>query len=347
MSTPEELASRIDDLKDRIGDLQEDVRLSDLRDELEDLQTTVNSLDQRIARLRARGYVFEKELEGQAADLAAQWEALASSVIDELDLQSHNLQEALRPLARQALNLSSTAPEHTVSRLEDAVEALEDEVEAVEDSLRGMYDTFESQVNALSSHLDQVDWTLKQVAEGSFSLLATEAIIMAVKAVWARSGDKERKGDPEGVLYLTDQRLIFEQKEKVTTRKVLFIPTEKKLVQNTLLEAPVALVEEVKPYRKGFLGKDDYIEIAFASGAPVARATFHIWQPGETWQGLIQRARAKDFDRTRVAPVPEEAVEKVRAAPTECPACGATINQVILRGQDSITCEYCGYVIRL
>jgi hypothetical protein len=40
-------------------------------------------------------------------------------------------------------------------------------------------------------------------------------------------------------------------------------------------------------------------------------------------------------------------MDKVKAAPSQCPSCGGNINQVVLRGMDSLTCDYCGYVIRL
>ena len=46
---------------------------------------------------------------------------------------------------------------------------------------------------------------------------------MGVKAVWTKDG-KEDKSDPEGTLYLTDQRLLFEQKEEVATKKGTLIP---------------------------------------------------------------------------------------------------------------------------
>jgi ribosomal protein S27E len=45
--------------------------------------------------------------------------------------------------------------------------------------------------------------------------------------------------------------------------------------------------------------------------------------------------------------VDQAAAEKVKAAPSQCPSCGGNINTVILRGMDSIKCEYCGFVIRL
>jgi len=40
-------------------------------------------------------------------------------------------------------------------------------------------------------------------------------------------------------------------------------------------------------------------------------------------------------------------VEKVKSLPSQCPSCGGNLDQVVLRGQDSVKCEYCGYVIRL
>jgi DNA-directed RNA polymerase subunit RPC12/RpoP len=40
-------------------------------------------------------------------------------------------------------------------------------------------------------------------------------------------------------------------------------------------------------------------------------------------------------------------VAKVKAAPTVCPRCGAAMTAPVLRGVDSIRCEYCGNVVRL
>jgi hypothetical protein len=43
----------------------------------------------------------------------------------------------------------------------------------------------------------------------------------------------------------------------------------------------------------------------------------------------------------------QAAVEKVKTAPTQCPNCGGSITKPVLRGMDTITCEFCGNVIRL
>lgn len=114
-----------------------------------------------------------------------------------------------------------------------------------------------------------------------------------------------------------------------------------------LLEAPVPLVEKVETSKQGLLKNEDHIEIHFLSGSPVQTAHFHIWQENTLWQVLINRARNKDFDVGRAVGLDQAAVDKVKAAPAQCPACGGNITTVVLRGMDSITCEYCRFVIRL
>jgi hypothetical protein len=209
-----------------------------------------------------------------------------------------------------------------------------------------MYDHINSEVTKFTSHLSELEFLVAQLAEASFQLLPTEGGIAAIKGIWCKTG-KEQKGDPEGILYLTDQRILFEQNEEIVTKKVLFVATEKQKVQQLLVECPVALVEKVDLSKQGLLKNEDHIEVRFASGAPVEVAHFHIWQDNVTWQQLINRAKSKDFDKGRAVGIDQAAMDKVKAAPSQCPSCGGTITQVVMRGMDSLTCEYCGFVIRL
>jgi hypothetical protein len=269
----------------------------------------------------------------------------------QINLQSTALMNALRPIEMQMPQLTASAYNPAAARgilntMQSAVSQLESKVSAAERTLNGMYDQFDRQVSEFIRHMDQVEYTLTQLAEATFRLLPTEGGIMAVKAVWCKTG-KEQKGDPEGVLYLTDQRLIFEQKEEIVTKKVLFVATAKQKVQQLQLEAPVALVDNIQTSKAGLLKNEDHIEIRFASGALVQSAHFHIWQDCAVWQGLINRAKSKDFDQGRAVSIDQAEVEKVKAAPTQCPACGGAITQQVLRGQDTIKCEFCGNVIRL
>ena len=347
----QQAAEDIRALQSKIEDLQDGVRLTETRQAVADLQATVNGLEARLTALRGRGYVFEKDLEGQAKALVDSWALLAPNVQAQIEAQSTNLVNSLRPVELQMPQLAALAGNPAAASgllrtLQASADQMDGMVSAAQDSIAGMYTQFGSQVGALDSHLDAVEFLLTQLAEASFQLLPTEAGIAAVKAVWCKTG-KEQKDDPEGILFLTDQRLLFEQKEDVTTKKVLFVATEKKKLQQLLHEAPVALAEAVTISKQGLMKNEDHIEVRFGGGAPIGSAHYHIWQENTAWQALINRAKTKDFDASRAVALDQAAVDKVKSAPSQCPNCGGNINQVILRGQDSLKCEYCGFVIRL
>jgi hypothetical protein len=347
----QQFSSDVSSLQSKVSELQKKVQLADSRDAVEDLQSGVNGMAQRIASLRTNGYVFERDLEFKAQSFVESWALLYPNVQAQINLQSSTLVNFLRSIELQMPQLASMARNPAMGRgllgsLQSTVDQMESKVTATERSIEGLYDHFKTQVQEVTSHLDEIDYLLKQLAEASFQLLPTEAGIAATKAVWCRTG-KEQKDDPEGVLYLTDQRLIFEQKEEIATKKVLFVVTEKKKVQALQLETPVILVDKVDTSKQGMMKNEDHIEIRFASGAPMPMAHFHIWKDNAAWQALINRARIKDFDKGRAVAVDKAAEEMVKSAPTQCPSCGGAITTVILRGMDSIKCEYCGLVIRL
>jgi chromosome segregation ATPase len=354
MATPnpaQQIANDIRSLQSKVGDLQGSVRLTKARDAVEDLQTTINALAQRIATLRTRGYVFEKDIENQAQALVGSWALLYPNLQAQINMQSSTLINSLRPIEMQMPQLTATASNPPAARgllgsMQSAVNMLEDNVSATERTLEGMYDQFNNQASRFTQHLTEIEYLVTQLAEATFQLLPTEGGIAAIKAVWCKTG-KEQKGDPEGVLYLTDQRIIFEQKEEIVTKKVLFVATEKQKVQQLQIECPVILVDKVETSKQGLLRNEDHIEIRFASDAAVEVAHFHIWQENATWQQLINRAKNKDFDKSRAMAIDQAEVAKVKAAPSQCPSCGGNITLVVMRGMDSITCEYCGFVIRL
>ena len=351
--TPEQqMNSRLTTLRSKLKDLQSGVRLSAARDRVEDLSTLVNGLEPRIKELRQRGYAFGKSYEAQASSLAGQWQALRDGAVREIERQSPQLEAGLRPLENrlslvQARASTPAAIQATVSQLETDVNTFADKVKAVESSIGGMYNSFSTAVSKLKIELDRLDWMLQQFAEATFRLLASEGAVMAVKATYSKD-ENTGKDDPQGILYLTDQRLFFEQKQEVATKKMLFITTQKEKVHQLLLEAPVELVDALQANKKGLFGHEDHLQITFKPGVAVPAAWFHLdGQDCSRWQGLIGQARGHEFDDDRAVPLDPELIKKASSAPGKCPNCGAPVTQVVLRGMDSIRCEYCQYVIRL
>lgn len=346
-----DLSARISSIQSQVNGLQNDARLQQTWDAIEDLQTTINGMPQRLANLRQNGYVFECELESQADNFIKQWAVLYPSLFQQLNSQSSVLLGSLRNIDSQMaqLNAQRNNPgmaQSLIATLEANVSSLNSQVSAAERSISGSFDQLGSQVSQVKAHLDGIEQMLKEFASATFQLLPTEGPLMTAKAVLAMSG-KEQKGDPEGVLFLTDQRLLFEQRQEVVTKKVLFVATSKETVQKLLWESPVALVEQVKTSKQGLMKNEDHIDIQFASGAPARTIHFHIWQSADEWQGFINRARSKEFDSGRAVKIDQAEVDKVKSVPAQCPSCGGNLSQVVLRGQDNVKCEYCGFVIRL
>jgi hypothetical protein len=349
-STPQ-LATEISAIQEKLSGFQDGVRLSKSREAVEGLQTKVSGLSQRIAKSRTGGYVFEKDLEKQAVTFVQQWAGLYPGIQQQLNIQASGLQAFLRPIETQMLQLNTAARNPASANpllvtMKSTMDMMEDKVTSAEKMIGAMYDKIDNQVYQFEKHINEIEYLLKNLAEASFRLHPTEAGIAAVKAIWCKIG-KEQKDDPEGVLFLTDQRLIFEQKEEVVIKKVMFVVTEKQKVQQLQIECPVACTEKVETSKQGLLKNEDHVEIHFSSGASMETVHFHIWQDNVIWQQLINRALNKDFDKDRAVAIDENEMEKVKAAPSQCPGCGGNITQVILRGMDSISCEYCGYVIRL
>jgi len=171
--------------------------------------------------------------------------------------------------------------------------------------------------------------------------------VRAVKATWTRD-EKKDKEDPEGILFLTDQRLIFEQREEIATKKVLFITTERKKVQELEFEVPVFSIASVKATRQGMLKNEDWLDLEFESGAFARSAKLHLdGQNCNEWQALINQAKSRELDGDRALAVDEAAVAKVNSAPVICPSCGGTLSRPVLRGMQTITCDFCGRVIKL
>jgi hypothetical protein len=351
-SPAQKLSEEINSLQSKINSLQDDVRLARLRDEMGTLENLIEGLPQQMLDLRSRGYVFENELEGKVENLKQRWAAQRALVIQQitrqanlLDLDMRQVETTLSQVTSRAGNPFAAQP--FLSQAKSSVSTLESKITAAEGTIRGMFRAFNEDANKMTAHLKDIDWMLQQLSQATFQLMPAEAGIMAVKATWIKEG-KESKNDPQGVFYLTDLRVIFEQKQEIATKKVLFVATEKQKVQKLQLEAPIVLINSIEATKQGMFGHEDHLELNFASGAPVYKAHFHLeGQDCNNWQGLLNRAKVKDFDKGRSAPIDQTEVEKVKSAPTQCPVCGGAITQPVLRGMDTINCEYCGNVIRL
>jgi DNA-directed RNA polymerase subunit RPC12/RpoP len=347
----QQILNEINSIESDFRELHSKVQLSSARDSVNEMDSTIGQLDSRIATLRTRGYAFGKDLESKSKDLKRRWQMKAPNIKRKIEQESREMETELNRLEPQVRSLAPmkarpAAAKGRVSSIRSAVSNLESRVNAAANVVSGMYEGESTEFDTLERELKLAEYALDQIDGASFSLAATEAVIRAVEAVMVEG--KEDKDDPKGTLFLTDQRILFEQKQEVPTKKVLFVATEKKMVQELLFEAPVRLAEDTETSKRGLFKNEDHIEIKFGSGAPKPHLHFHIfYQDCQEWQTLIKHVNEGGFDKDRAIAIAEEVIEKVKDAPTICPQCGGKFSQPVLRGQDSIECEYCGHVVRL
>lgn len=348
MSDPNEILSQFNALKSRYQRAADTFNFTDLSRELGDLTGKITALPNDIANLRTRRYVFAKFLEHKAEVLTHHWNEIAQQA--QTLLQSEV--DALRSQAQQANTLimkgdnAISTPKALVTvlpMLESALEQLESSAEAATARIRGAYQTVANDIHQTVEQIRKINWYLDERDEASFDFLAGESLFLAADAEWVQTGKGGK--DPDGVLFLTDQRLIFEQKEK--TGKTLGLFGGKK-TQELEWEIPLNLVQSVEAENKGVLGGKDMLNFTLNSGAPYAKLTVEVkgGVQSKFWAAQIERmVRGETEDERAIAPDPET-VAAVRNAPTACHVCGATLPRLVAN-QTQIECEYCGSIIRL
>ncbi|MBL8092975.1 MAG: hypothetical protein JNL73_02310 [Anaerolineales bacterium] len=342
------LTTKINDLDRRITALQSDARLADVQDEVENLDTAIGKLKARLSEIRALGYVFGRDLDDKIAATVRQWPALRSGAKAQIAKQAPDLQSGLKPLEVKLANVKRRQAQvaeatRLVGDALPGVENLEARVTAAQAAIRGTFDAFKRDADQLAARLTEIERMVEWTRDAKFTLLAGEGVYAAVAAKWDRDG----KDDPKGRLFLTDQRVLFERREEIATKKFLFVATEKELVHELLLEVPVREVEGSVANDRGLFGNEDHIDVAFSHEAPVRAAHFHLdGQDNKLWVTLIERAKTGEFDKERAVKV-EPGVDHSATAPTKCPSCGANFTRPVMRGQTEIKCEFCGSIARL
>jgi len=297
-----EISTEISSLQSTLADVQQRSTFSEIATDLTNLDADLNNVLNLLESARDRGYVYQNDLEDIAFQSMDRWQSVRGQVEADITNQSHIFQSNILDLNPniQRLNAVIQSPTSASSYLgttqSQANQVLWD-MEKAESSLENSYDDIGADVHKLNARLTTIHWALDQVAESKISLKEKEGehLVMAVPTRW----DKEGKEDPEGILYLSNQRLIFEQKEKLATKKVLFLTTASELVIEVLIDQGLETLENVKAKSKGLFGHKDFMDISFSSGN-LGTVVFHLnGQDSEQWINLIKRSKSGEIENER------------------------------------------------
>lgn len=294
-ATPD-ISAQLLSIQSSLDQLQQRASLSDMETDIATLDSDLNNGLNLLESARAKGYRYQKDLDDAAYKAMSRWQSIQQNVLSQLQQQSKAMQNTMNSVDKivQQLNnlVAGTAAAAALGRLQTSINTAMNQVYAAERAIQKPYDDIKTSVHQLNSRLTRVHWALTQQAEAGFKFQTNEELYMAIAARW----DKEGKEDPEGVLYLTNQRIIFEQKEKISTKKVLFVTTASEQVQKLMLDYPLPDVKSVKAHNKGLFSHQDFIDVTFIDQT----VSFHInGQDCKDWARWITDAKSGKIEDDR------------------------------------------------
>jgi len=328
--------------------LSSQVRLNSINGEVSSLATLVAKLPADIGEVRKRNYVFRSYLEHKAEVFGEHWADIRRRVERNLDTETASLVKQYDDItpAIDRIGRLENLPDRYIDAVNDFVQKvtqLEANITSATERISSLYTTLKTDVDDTNNQLNEIRWMCDERDEASFKFLAEENIFLAARAEWLATG--KGKDDPDGVLYLTDQRLIFEQKETVGKKLGIF---GGKKAQELEWEIPLHQIEGLEHENKGFFGGKDIIHFTLGSGARYPKISVEV--KGATtnkfWIAQIQRMTKGETADERAIPPDAEMLTALRNAPTQCHVCGGTL-PMLTAGQLQMTCDYCGTVIRI
>lgn len=342
-----EVQAAIDAVVRKFENLTSAALLGTIYDAVGRIDTQLAELPFEVEKLRDRGYVHSGQLEDKLEALDKKWENVRPRVEQNLREQVQKLDRELDQ-AEAAVNQINSRNNATIRVAETAVDSLDRRINAARDAVDNLYEGLENEVNHIQHRVNEAGEMLDLLdSSPSIQLRNAEGPLMAVETEWHRDG----KEGPDGYLFLTDQRLIFEQREEIVTKKRFgLFKAESEKVQEVHIDVEVHQIESVEHKEEGgFLGmgKADILELVFAASANISRARFHLkGQESSEWAAMIKRVKSGDIDKDRS----DDYVEELETAgivsasfPTQCSNCYAAIPEQP-RGVTSYTCEFCGTV---
>jgi hypothetical protein len=287
MQNAEETSPQIE--AERLNKLRTQVQLEEITEGMKEAETTVSELPEKLTAIRNGGYMFKNDLEDKIIGLGQRWRVM------EPRLRAEHFRR------RDELNTEVSRMQSIINGGGSAgsvLDALQSKVDLAKQNLEALLKPIINDAQELKSQLTHIEWVLQQISQATFRLLADEALLEAVQANWKKPDDKDGM---DGVLYLTDQRLVFEQKEEIATKKVLFIATAKQKVQALQWGIPVQNVTSAAGSKRGFLNKDDFLSITCTGGAVFSSTDLHLkGHTGESWRLMIDRVKSGAIDKERL-----------------------------------------------
>jgi predicted nucleic acid-binding Zn-ribbon protein len=295
-----DIAADVTSLQYELDELQGRADFSELEADIMNLDAALSNALSLLESARDKGFKYQSDLEDIAYDAMNRWEEVRDSALSNVHKHAQIVRGDLTPINSQVRRLNvaigSVSKASGIMRdVNSEVDRALNKVRDAESAIQSAYADIESKTNQLTSRLTRIHWALTQLEEASFDLEKDEDLVMAVAARW----DAEGKDDPEGILFLTNLRIVFERKEKMATKKVLFITTASELVQRVMISQKFSNIKGTIARNKGLFSHQDFLDVEFTD-SKIGSVAFHLnGQDSEEWSRLIADAKSGKIEEQR------------------------------------------------
>jgi len=307
------------------------------------------SLPTQIKDFRNKGYFYRAHLDDRLSQFLNGWIKYRQTFLTQINATQLSIKNQASPLRQEGQSLMQAVDYEDTQTVEQRIESFRDKVDSFTSTARNSLSGLESSVGRLKAEggelekqIQKIGYAMNELSLASFQLRPGEGVVDAHDATYM-TPQKEKW---HGTLFLTGERMIFERREDVALKKVLFIATQKKTIKEVELDLPIGYVQNVSKGRVSLLAWGG-IFIDFKEPCQIRQAVFdvkdlEIDEIISTFNYIMSGEAERDKLATTGTPV-EQRIPKV----VKCQNCGAPIMQEIVLGERSVTCTYCGTVIQV
>jgi hypothetical protein len=327
-----DFSNKYNSIKSQLTSLS--VRTKNLPSQIDQFDLNVKEISNRIKELRQDNYFSQTNLESDYDILSKNWYSVNSSIINSNDDQVNTILRRQNDFENR-LKISQTPSE--IEQIEGQLPAFIRSIAMIENSLNSQLKEHQDRYNSINYDLRIAEETLAHLENTSIDWKNKEHPILSIKA-------KDLTHDKQGVLTLTNFRILFEEVKEVVLKKSFFIATEKKTVKEIILDQPIGSIDGIEQGRVGFF-KGAGLFLRFKSQLNLEELKLDTSGKDDEKVIRFYNFIINGEAQKELSGIVDESTES--SVPVNCPNCSAPYSEEILLGQTSLKCLYCGTVIKL
>lgn len=181
-----------------------------------------------------------------------------------------------------------------ITRAKEEGDGLKLRLERAEETVYGCFNHLANQIRTLEQQVAQLERAVEALAEATFQLELGEILLKADQATY----HLKRKKKAQGILFLTDKRLIFEQREEVQGRFLFF--NQKRRIEKIRFQEAVEHITEMTCDANAGSNQEEgpnTIILTLKKPAKTRSATFSLTHDAQAWEKAIEMMRPTALDK--------------------------------------------------